>query len=129
MPRRQAPLHLERPGAPDIDGLYLALVTNTRPWTYLGDRPLNPTPDASFETGLDVYARSSMGALSMARGFAQIARMHSRPRGRSVSVLHDLNAFVLHSDRPLPFQVDGDYLGERTSVAFSAHPAAIVVAC
>lgn len=128
-PRRRPALHLVREGEAPLDGLHLAIVTNTSPWTYFGSRPLTPTPDASFETGLDVYARRSMGVVGLARGAAQIARPGFRPRGRAVSVLHDARDFTLIADRPQPFQVDGDYLGDRDRVRFTAHPRAITVAC
>ncbi len=128
-PRRRPPITLTRAGAEPLTGLHLAVVTNTSPWTYFGSRPLTPTPEASFETGLDVYTRRSMGVVGLTRGFAQIARPHASPHGRAVTVLHDMTRFTLTSDRPLPFQVDGDYLGERASVEFSAHPDAIAVAC
>ena len=32
------------------------IIQNTAPWTYVGDRPINPNPDASFDRGLDVLA-------------------------------------------------------------------------
>lgn len=129
MPRRQPPLRLSRAGEPVLEGLHLAIVTNTSPWTYLGARPLTPTPAASFDTGLDVYTRRSMGVVGLTRGFAQIARPGTSPHGRSVTVLHDQQRFTLSSDYPVPLQVDGDYLGERSSVEFSAHPDAIRVVC
>ena len=44
-----------------IDHLHFALVTNTAPWSYLGERPVQPSPEASFDTGLDVFAPRSMG--------------------------------------------------------------------
>ena len=50
-------------------------------------------------------------------------------RGRSAISLHDLREFRLVSDRPLPFEVDGDYLGEREDVHFTSAPAAIRVIC
>jgi diacylglycerol kinase family enzyme len=43
--------------------------------------------------------------------------------------LHDLTEFSLRSTRPLAFQLDGEYLGERTKVAFSAVPDALRVFC
>jgi diacylglycerol kinase family enzyme len=33
-------------------------------------------------------------------------------------LLHDLERFSLSSDVPLPFQLDGEYVGDRTSVTF-----------
>ena len=41
--------------------------------------------------------------------------------------LHDVDRFTLTSDTPLPFQVDGDDLGERTKVTFEAIPRALTV--
>ena len=42
---------------------------------------------------------------------------------------HDLGEFTLRSSRPLAFQVDGDYLGEKEKVTFSAVPEALRVFC
>jgi len=50
-------------------------------------------------------------------------------RGRSAISLHDLREFRLVADRPLPFEVDGDYLGERDNVLFTSVPSAIRVIC
>jgi diacylglycerol kinase family enzyme len=52
-----------------------------------------------------------------------------KPHARQMMTLHDLSAFTLSSTRPLAFQVDGDYLGERTKVTFAAVPDAIRVFC
>ncbi|GDY56479.1 hypothetical protein SVIO_071020 [Streptomyces violaceusniger] len=41
------------------------------------------------------------------------------PRGKHVVALHDLEDFTLQSQAPLPFQMDGDHLGLRTSVTFT----------
>jgi diacylglycerol kinase family enzyme len=42
-------------------------------------------------------------------------------------VLHDLDGFSLESDIPLPFQLDGEYVGDRTSVTFSCLRSALAV--
>ena len=42
---------------------------------------------------------------------------------------HDLSGFTLSSSRPTAFQLDGEYLGERTKVTFSAVPDAVRVFC
>ena len=41
------------------------------------------------------------------------------PHGKHAVSLHDLTDFTLHSKVPLPFQMDGDHLGLRTSVTFT----------
>jgi diacylglycerol kinase family enzyme len=43
--------------------------------------------------------------------------------------LHDLGTFTLRALRPMALQVDGDYVGERTKVTFSAVPDALRVFC
>ena len=52
--RRRPPVTLERPGEPPEPGLATVIVQNTAPWTYFRDRPVNPCPEASFDTGLDL---------------------------------------------------------------------------
>ena len=53
---------LQVPGEPPLEDLFLCLVSNVSPWTYLGARPVNPSPEASFDAGLDVFAMGRMGA-------------------------------------------------------------------
>jgi diacylglycerol kinase family enzyme len=128
--RRRPAITLEFPDGSSVPGLHMALVTNCDPWTYLGDRPVSPTPQASFETGLDVYARTRMGTpgilLAAARMIAAPGRATGR-RGFGARLEHDLTAFTLRADRPLPFQVDGDALDERQLVMFRGVPRALEV--
>jgi diacylglycerol kinase family enzyme len=129
--RRHPAITLEFPDGRVVTGLYLALVTNCDPWTFLGERPISPTPRASFDTGLDVYARTRMGAtgivLAAARMIAAPRRAADRRKGFGSRLEHDLTQFVLRSERPLPFQVDGDALEERQVVRFGSVPRALEV--
>src|SRR5262249_25456278 len=52
---------LTGPGIPAVEGIFMAIVTNTSPWTYVGAKPVAPTPWASFETGLDMLALRRLG--------------------------------------------------------------------
>jgi diacylglycerol kinase family enzyme len=124
--RRHPPLVLSRPGEAPVDHLFLTVVSNTAPWTYIGSKPVVMTPSASFDSGLDVVALSR---LRFAPTLLAAARMLSRKgiRGRSVLRLTDLSGLTVTASRPQPFQVDGDYLGERRAVAFSAVPNALRV--
>jgi diacylglycerol kinase family enzyme len=126
--RRHPPITLHRPGLAPVPGLHLAIVCNTAPWTYLGDRPVSPCPQASFDTGLDLLALRHLGTASTLRHVAQLLSGSGRPpRGRDVVLLHDADAFTLRADRPVAYQVDGDALGTRTAVRLSAVPAALDV--
>lgn len=124
--RRHPQLTLTRSGH-QPERLGLALVCNTSPWTYLGKRPVVPCPEASFETGLDLFGLRRLNTVTTLRYLRQILSATPRLYGRQVVSLHDVDAFTLSASTPLPFQLDGDDLGERTSVSFRAVPAALDV--
>jgi diacylglycerol kinase family enzyme len=107
--------------------LTTVIVQNTAPWTYLWGRPVDPNPQASFDTGLDVLALRTLRVASASRLLGQILVRGSAPSGRQVGRWHDLSGLTLESPRPVPFQVDGDYLGERRRVRLTACPAAVRV--
>ncbi len=126
--RSEGQIVLERDDADPVPGISLAVVTNCAPWTYLGGRPLNPTPQASFDTGLDLFALTRLGVAATLRHLAEITLSARRgPRGRDVILLHDQAGFTLTSQRPVPVQVDGDFLGERSTMTLRSHPAALHV--
>ncbi|MFF3403246.1 diacylglycerol/lipid kinase family protein [Streptomyces sp. NPDC002659] len=119
--RRHGPITLERPGEDPVSNLVLSIICNTAPWTYLGNRPVYASPEASFDTALDVVALSKLSTPSVARYATQLltSTPERGPRGKHAITLHDLTDFTLHSKVPLPFQMDGDHLGLRTSVTFT----------
>jgi diacylglycerol kinase family enzyme len=121
--RRHPALTLERDGQSPIGDLFLGIISNTSPWTYLGRRPVNPNPGAGFDTGLDIFALRQMGTIAALNALRQMfAQRSDPPSGRHVVSLHDQSAFTLHSDRPVALQVDGEYVGEHESVTFRAVP-------
>ncbi|MER5770495.1 diacylglycerol/lipid kinase family protein [Streptomyces sp. NPDC001985] len=119
--RRQGKITLERPGAEPVTDLVVSIVANTSPWTFLGNRPMYASPKASFDTGLDVLGLSKLSTPAVARyGTQLLTSSPSRgPHGKHAITLHDLSEFTLNSKVPLPFQMDGDHLGLRTSVTFT----------
>ncbi len=125
--RDAPPLRLTRPGEDPVDGLHLAIVQNTAPWTYLGGRAVDPSPRASFETGLDVLGLRGLGTASTLRHVRQLLVGRRPLHGRNVLALHDVPELTLWADRPTAHQVDGDHLGERMSVTFRSHPNALRV--
>jgi diacylglycerol kinase family enzyme len=127
--RRHPAIRLERPGEAAEAELATVIVQNTAPWTYLGEREINPNPEASFDLGLDVLAMRQLKVASTARTVTQFFSRTPDPHGRQVLRLHDLAEFTLLSARPQPFQLDGDYLGEREKVRFTSVPAALRVIC
>lgn len=127
--RRHPAIQLERPGEATEGELATIIVQNTAPWTYVGDREVNPNPGASFDLGLDVLALRQLGVASTTRTVTQFFSPTPDPRGRQVLRLHDVAEFTLVASRPQAFQLDGDYLGEREKVRFTSVPAALRVIC
>jgi len=124
----RASLTSEIEGEAPIDGLQMVVVSNTSPWTYWGSRPLRPSPEASFETGLDIYAMRKMRLLPTLRALAQMAAPEGNgPRGRSITRRHDLDSFVLTSAVPAALEVDGDYVGEFDRFQLLSVPNALTV--
>jgi diacylglycerol kinase family enzyme len=125
--QRKEPAMTVQVGDGEPERIGLALVCNTTPWTYLGPRPVQPCPEASFDSGLDLFALRRLGTVSTLRHLRQILATDPRPHGRHLLQLHDEDGFVLRADRPLAFQLDGDDLGDRTSVVFRSVPRALEV--
>ncbi|GAA1006700.1 diacylglycerol kinase [Acrocarpospora pleiomorpha] len=126
--RRHPAMTLRRPGFADDRGIFQAIVSNTAPWTYVGNRPVNPTPWAGFDTGLDLIGLQRMGLPAMLRLFRQIVGERSGlPAGKHLVQAHDEAEFTLSAERPVAFQLDGDYLGERERVVFRSIPDALQV--
>ena len=112
-----------------VDGsVYLCVVSNSAPWTYLGRRPVNTNPGASFDTGLDLLAFRRLGTIGTMRTLRQMLTERTEPpRGRSVVAGHDLPEIRLSADRPLAFQLDGEYMGEVEEVRLKSVPRALRV--
>lgn len=124
--RREPALTLERDGQPAMDGLYLGIVSNASPWTYLGQRPVNASPSAGFDTGLDLFALRKFGTLRVLNAVRQMLG-DGGPGGRHVVSLHDQDALSFRAARPVAFQVDGEYVGEREHVMLRSIPNALRV--
>ena len=126
--RRHPALALETPAGPTIAPLGMALISNTTPWSYIGRHPVSPTPGASFDTGLDVFALRRLRTFSTLNAVRQMMRRDGRPpTGRYVVSLHDETEVTVSSREPTAIQVDGEYVGEGESVTFRSVPEALRV--
>jgi diacylglycerol kinase family enzyme len=126
--RRHPAISIAEPAELSEGAVCLCIVSNTSPWTYLGRRPVRPNPGASFDTGLDLLALRSLGTLATTRTLRQmLADRTEPPRGRSVLAGHDLAAIELRAERPVAFQLDGEYVGEAEEVSFRSVPRALRV--
>jgi diacylglycerol kinase family enzyme len=112
----------------ELEGLgraAFALVANCSPYSYAGALALNPLPRASFDAGLDVIAPERLRPRDLPR-FARLL-VHGKDEAAGVVTAHDLERLVVHCDRPLPLQVDGEDLGDVETAVFEAERDAVTV--
>ncbi|MGY2129073.1 diacylglycerol/lipid kinase family protein [Blastococcus sp. SYSU DS0617] len=125
--RRRPAMTLQVPGEAPVEDLFLCLISNVSPWTYLGARPVNPSPEASFDTGLDVFALGRTNPVGMLRTLRQALSPRPQLRGRGLHRRHDLPELSLTAGRPQGWQVDGDHLGTATALRLRSVPDALRV--
>lgn len=110
-----------------VDGLFLVIVSNTAPWTYLGRRAVNLSPTASFDTGLDLVGFRTLRTAPTLVAAGQMIWSAGGPTSRRALRLADRSGFQITSTRPVAGQVDGDYLGTVERAEFRSVPAALRV--
>jgi diacylglycerol kinase family enzyme len=104
-----------------------ALVANGSPYTYAGPLGLRLAPLARFELGLDVIAPRALSPSLLPRFLLYAVRGRGQERAADVIHAHDLDRIELVCDEPLPFQMDGEDLGDVTEVVLEAERDALTV--
>lgn len=115
------------PGEPMVKGIYVAIIQNCSPWTFLGGMPVNPSPQADFDTGLDLWALRSMNLATSSIQARRIVTRSGPGRTKNVLAKHDLEEFRIICDPPTTLQVDGEGLGEVAQIGFESVPEALTV--
>ncbi len=123
--RHTPKLHVELPDGTTYDDVFFVIVANSDPWTYVGNRPLHPTPGVTLDSGLAIYARRRMGAAGILYGMARMSGNRPRVGKWGAHVVRDLASLSVRADEPAPVQVDGDYLEVREKVVFKCVPQAL----
>jgi diacylglycerol kinase family enzyme len=107
------------------------IVQNGSPFTYFEERPIEIAEGAALDSGTlaggVLHRTSPLQMPSIAwRAFSPRARI---VRHRQVTPLAAMTELTVRSadERPLPLQVDGDYLGEVSEARYSILPGALNV--
>ena len=106
-----------------VEDGYFSIVLNTNPYTYLGPRPLNVAPGATGENGLTVVTLRTLkvGVLLGVTGRA-LGRGDRVGQHPQVDHRRDLGRITVEGRRPVPWQADGDYLGETEHLVLAQSP-------
>jgi len=108
-----------------IDDGYFGICFNTDPYTYLGARPLSFAPEATLDTPLTMVTVRSLQLSRLAPLLFRAVRGKPLAGARSVDYHANVTGFTVRGHGAFPYQVDGDYLGEVSTLRFRYEPAII----
>jgi len=120
-------LTVHLPDRDPVSGVHFAFVSNASPWTYANARPVWTNPDTTFETGLGIFAVTTT---NVAANLLVVRRMLSKKakiKGKHLIREDNLPWVRITSAEPIACQVDGDFLGMRDDMTFTAVPQALAV--
>lgn len=105
-----------------VDEAWFGIALNTRPYTYLGNRPLDVAPEAGLDRPLSVVALRSIGLPTLVG--AATAALSNRGVLHRGGVAHwaDVTWCRFEGFRPFPYQLDGDHLGSVDVLDVRHHP-------
>ena len=107
-----------------VDVGYFTLVVNSDPYTFLGNRPLHIAPEATLDRAMTSVTFRTMSFVPLLRIIGSALGV-GRPirTQRKLDLRTDLTSFTVRAlDDPLPYQVDGDHLGEIDVAHFTHEP-------
>jgi diacylglycerol kinase family enzyme len=124
-PRLEADLGGER-----VEGV-TTIVQNARPYTYFGERPVEMADTPSLDSGDlgGIVLRRANLLDSPAIAWRALSRRARLSRHRRIHPFGGVRAVTVRSvdGRPLPAQVDGDYIGTVPQARFEVRPRALTV--
>src|SRR6201994_1414995 len=117
-------------GSESIDGV-TAIVQNAHPYTYFGDRAVRMAEGASLDSGdlAGIVLRRANPLDVPSIGWRALSGRSHVVGHRPVYGYRGVSEVRVSSldDRPLPLQVDGDYIGDVDEAVFTCLPKGIMV--
>lgn len=119
-------LSVEIEGREPVPALF-AVCCNGRPFTYFKRFPVDVCPEATLDGGLDVFSLRKIRLGTVPRIVWSVFVSRSHVRWRTASYAHGVTSLTLRADRPLPVQVDGDFIGEQETASIRLVPKGLAV--
>ena len=119
---------VEVPDHAPIEGVRFGFVSNAMPWTYLGRTAIRTNPNTDFDTGLGVFAATSVAIARNLMLGGKLLSNSTDPKAAHLFRDDDVEWVKFHSPTPADVQMDGDYLGEYTEMEFGCRRSVIDVA-
>jgi diacylglycerol kinase family enzyme len=123
---RSKPRFAVRSGNRVVDDGYMSVVLNTNPYTYLGNRPLAIAPEAGLDQPLVSITVRTLAFGSFVPVIAgALVSPGTLKRSKWVDYRTGVTEMTVEGHGPFPYQVDGDYLGDATSLTLKHEPEAL----
>jgi diacylglycerol kinase family enzyme len=83
---------------------------------------VHTNPGTTFETGLGVFAVRSMAVVPTLLLARQLLAADGNPKSRNLFRDDDVPSVLIEAATPIGLQIDGDFIGKRNMVDFTAVP-------
>jgi diacylglycerol kinase family enzyme len=112
-------------GEVTVDDGYFAIIMNSNPYTFVGERAFNLAPGTDLTTPLTAVVLRSLSAptiLGLAARALRASASGPPPHHRRVAFVAGVVTATLTARRQVPYQMDGEPLGDAPSLRFRWEP-------
>ena len=104
---------------------FFAVVLNTNPYTFVGKHPIHLSSAASLEKKLVVVTFRKMTTPLILKTLYSAMRRGGLETSSGIDIATDVEHVKIEFPAPFPYQLDGDYLGDTTSIDIKHCPEAL----
>jgi diacylglycerol kinase family enzyme len=104
---------------------FFSVVLNTNPYTFVGKHPIHLSSAASLEKKLVVVTFRRMTTPLMLKTLYSALRRGGLETSSGIDIATDVEHVKIEFPAPFPYQLDGDYLGDTTSIDIKHCPEAL----
>ena len=104
---------------------FFSVVLNTNPYTFVGKHPIHLSAAASLEKKLVVVTFRKMTTPLMLKTLYSALRRGGLETSSGIDIATDVENVKIEFPAPFPYQLDGDYLGDTTSIEIKHCPEAL----
>mgnify|MGYP006194738125 FL=1 len=104
---------------------FFSVVLNTNPYTFVGKHAIHLSSAASLEKKLVVVTFRKMTTPLMLKTLYSALRRGGLETSSGIDIATDVEHVKIEFPAPFPYQLDGDYLGDTTSIDIKHCPEAL----
>jgi diacylglycerol kinase family enzyme len=111
----------------EVEDGFFAIIMNTNPYTFLGERPFNVAPGTDLDTPLAAVVLRSLGAPTILALAASALRTpgdaaHLPAAPKKALIVPGVVGATVHASRSVAYQVDGEPLGDAEKLDLGWEP-------